>query len=102
MKAGAFKVGTHDDLVTALGLATQVGPIAFAVSVATFGGPPAAGGGLPFEAAGILAAHIRRARGEEPEPAGDDDDDGPAIAVAGPTGNPHDPRNILKMLKRRS
>jgi len=104
LKAGAFKVGAHDDLVTALGLATQVEPVAFAMSVVTFRDQGAAGRGPSFEAAGILAAHIRRARGEEPEPAGDDDDDdaGPVIAVAGPTGNPHDPRNILRLLGGRS
>ena len=102
----AWRESIHDDLVLAVALATWYGEQAgeFAVGVATFGGPPAAGRGPSFEAAGILAAHIRRARGEEPEPAGDDDDDdaGPVIAVAGPTGNPHDPRNILRLLGGRS
>jgi len=41
---GAFKVGTHDDLVTALGLATQVDP-------RVQGKPVAAGGLNPLVAA---------------------------------------------------
>jgi hypothetical protein len=110
-KAGAFKVGSHDDLVTALGLATQVEPVVMSVSATTWVPAPAVAT-TPFDVASQLLTGYRARRAEEqrqeaqaqqglppeaPEPE-EDDSSALAIGTAGAFGNPHDSSSIIDRL----
>lgn len=109
LKAGAFRVGSHDDLVTALGLATQLEPVVFALAtIVPATATPSSADLVPglLDATRRELAHARYLRGI-PEPAAaahddddEDDEDALPIATAGAQGGTglHDPRALLRRL----